>query len=133
MDQISFPFLKAIGRRFFRCPAAVAVHHFQKLLSLKFELPPQYTVRRTILRNPGNMRMILMDSIFFSRRVGGDPLPGRKACFRFPADGRRLQNRLDSGRSRVSQENVNVLCSCLAIYPSLSVEAFSKPTKLMHF
>lgn len=35
---------QTIGRRFFRCPAAVAVHHFQKLLSLKFELPPHYTI-----------------------------------------------------------------------------------------
>ncbi|KAI9560326.1 hypothetical protein GHT06_014343 [Daphnia sinensis] len=39
------PYLpQTIGRRFFRCPAAVAVHHFQKLLSLKFELPPHYTI-----------------------------------------------------------------------------------------
>lgn len=43
--------LQSIGRRFFRCPAAVAVHHFQKLLSLKFELPPQYAVRNTFHSN----------------------------------------------------------------------------------
>ena len=34
----------AVGRRFFRCPAAVTVHHFQKLLSLKFELGPNSSV-----------------------------------------------------------------------------------------
>jgi len=32
------------GRRFFRCPAAVTIHHFQKLLSLKFELGPNCSV-----------------------------------------------------------------------------------------
>lgn len=65
-DWIEFlfnPLAQTIGRRFFRCPAAVAVHHFQKLLSLKFELPPHYTVSEKKTKHVNLKRCGMEDNI----------------------------------------------------------------------